>query len=56
MNGQKSYKVFKRIPCEDSNTKDYDIKLIIKKLESLEAKVNATTGNEPSTVTVDGIK
>lgn len=46
MNGQKSYKVFKRTPCEDSNTKDCDIKMILKKLEDLEAKVNANTRDE----------
>ena len=56
MNGQKSYKVFKRIPCEDSNSKDYDIKMLIKKIEDLEEKVNANTKNEPTAVTNNGVK
>lgn len=49
MNGQKSYKVFKRIPCENVTTQDVDIKTIIKKIEELEAKVDANTKSATTT-------
>lgn len=38
-NGQKSYKVFKRIPCE-TNTQNVSIEEILNRLKSLEEKIN----------------
>jgi hypothetical protein len=54
MNGQKSYKVFKRIPCENATPQDVDIKALIKKIEALEAKVDANT--KPTTTTTNSTK
>ena len=54
MNGQKSYKVFKRIPCENSTPQDVDLKALIKKIDDLEAKINANA--KPTTNPTNGTK
>ena len=54
MNGQKSYKVFKRIPCENATSQDVDLKALIKKIDELEAKINANT--KPTTNPTNGTK
>ena len=39
-NGNKSYKVYKRIPCE-SATDNVDLKMLLNKINELEARLNA---------------
>lgn len=39
-NGTKSYKVYKRLPCE-SSTDNVDLKMLLNKINELEAKINA---------------
>lgn len=51
-NGQKSYKVFERIPCENSITPNVDLEQILSRLIKLEEKINA----KPTTSSADGVK
>lgn len=52
MNGQKSYKVYKRIPCENSGSQAIELADVLARLKALEEIVNGKS----ATNTTDGIK
>lgn len=51
-NGQKTYKVFKRTLCENSNTQQPELADILDKIKALEEKINAKS----TTTSADGVK
>ena len=52
MNGQKSYKVYKRVPCENSTSQPTELTEILSRIKALEDVVNG----KPATNIADGVK